>query len=95
MKNREIINLSEFYDIWDIIYGDYEDENSSVIFKHITCDIEECDDHGNVKYSVVFQRVSDDKFFKFNYTYIPDDSNWFPDIATEVFPKEVMTTIYE
>ena len=85
---REVIDLSEFDDIQDIIYGDYEDGDNKVIFKFIESHVEEWDDFGYIRYNVVFQRVSDNKFFKF-------DPSELPHTAVEVFPKQVITTIYE
>lgn len=85
---REVIDLSEFDDIKNIIYGDYEDRDNKVIFKFIKSHVEEWDDFGYIRDSVVFQRVSDNKFFEFN-------TSEFPHTAVEVFPKQITTTIYE
>ena len=67
-----------------VVEDDYDDSGRHTEFHHI-----------------VFKRVNDGKFFKVDYeTSVKDSMGWeecnYGDTkATEVFPKEVVTTIYE
>ena len=44
---------------------------------------------------VIFRRDIDNKFFEINYLDSYDSSEFLESEATEVFPKQVTTTIYE
>lgn len=53
---------------------------------------------GGATYEVVFQRLSDGKYFKFSYNDWDMDYNFerdFPNSATEVFPKTITKMIFE
>jgi hypothetical protein len=53
---------------------------------------------GGATYEVVFQRLSDGKYFKFSYNDWDLEYNFvsdFPNKATEVFPKTITKIIFE
>ena len=50
---------------------------------------------GYQEVKMVFKRNSDNTFFEINYLDSYDSSEFLESEATEVFPKQVTTTIYE
>jgi len=98
---REIIKLSDIPDFRMLCSGEdiyIEDKSGDEIclYGFIDKEIEYSDlEKAYERLRIVFQRVSDKKYFAFNYDY---SYNWKDDTvtkATEVFPKEVTITIYE
>jgi hypothetical protein len=49
---------------------------------------------GSSEKQLIIKRLSDDKYFKIEYTQWLDDCE-FEDFAYEVFPKTITTIIYE
>jgi len=94
---RETIDLSNIEDLHSTCWGESICDNDSDIIIYefvdsriIDVDLEKC----YKTMEIVVQRVSDKKYFKFEYDY---SYHWQSDevIAEEVFPKEVTITIYE
>ena len=87
-------------------YDEYFDDNMNYKYNHpiwedyaiIDENISEYDlVHGWMRYIVIVKRESDGKYFRGSYDYMDClgyDLNINP-ILTEVFPKEVIKTIYE
>ena len=73
--------------------------NKNTEYKHISNIITGADaEDGGADHVVVFERLADNKFFQFLYTDWDLEHNFeddFPDRATEVFPRQVMITVYE
>lgn len=97
---RETLKLTN--DQWrDLVVENYLEINGEEVEIDIVA--EEYDGSGrHTEYHhIIFERVSDGKFFKVGYkTSVKDSMGWtecnYGDTeATEVFPKQVTTTIYE
>lgn len=89
---REIIRIDKII-LLDIIREDNEEEFTLVENKITSSDPED----GGADHNVVIKRLSDQKYFRVFYTDWDMDYNFnrdFPEELTEVFPREVITTIY-
>jgi len=94
---RETIDLSNLEDVYRACFeeGICDNESDIIIYEFVDSQIIDVElDKGYKTMEIVVQRVSDKKYFKFEYDY---SYHWQPDevIAEEVFPKEVTITIYE
>ena len=91
---REIIKLTN--DQWrDLVHEEYlELDGEEVDIKIVA---EEYDGSGrHTEYHhIVFQRLSDNKYFKVEYVDSYDYTRFLESEAVEVFPKEITTIIYE
>lgn len=78
----------------DIIREDDSNEFILILDEITSSDTED----GGADHQVVIQRKSDNKFFGFNYSDWDISYNFkrdFPNKVIEVFPRQVMITIYE
>ena len=88
---KELIDKLEL-DEDDIIYGIEDIPGYKPIeSENLYIDLEK----GYTKRRVIFKRNTDNKYFKVEYVDSYDYSKFLEAEATEVFPKEVVTTIYE
>jgi hypothetical protein len=101
--NREKIKLSEHLlrSLLDQGYEDY-DENEDLEFEFIEENETYSDlEKGYEDYEVIIKRISDNKYFKFEYSQSPYHSIFdealggLPSVAHEVFPKTIKQIIYE
>lgn len=92
--NREKIELDE-----ESVNILYKEEGYTSDFDYLDEEITYTDfEKGLKEINVIIKRKKDGKLFKFSCTTNGYElSRWekFPKIATEVFPKQVTTTIYE
>lgn len=90
---REIIIVDK-YILKDIILRDGSDE-----FVFIDDTITDSDpEDGGADHTLIIQRVFDKKYFRLYYSDWDLDYNFtddFPEKLIEVFPRQIMTTIYE
>lgn len=90
MKNREIVELE--FDSWNNFLDSEEyEEYKTVEEKILDTDVEK----GIIYWRIILQRTTDNKYFEVLYTqynYVGDN---FRGKLTEVFPKQVTTTIYD
>jgi hypothetical protein len=89
---REEIQIST-EDLRDIVYDDHED------WQEVESSVDGHWRHGT-EHTGVFRRLIDGKFFRMDWRDSVKDECWWEDMnygctAKEVFPKEVITTVYE
>ena len=89
--NREIVDISNLQDYMMIAYGENLEGFKRIETKQIYFDSEK----SFADFEIIFQRKSDDKFFKGKYSRWSSDGNDVVITLTEVFPKQITTTIYE
>lgn len=93
VRNREIVSIKR-KKLRDIIRQDDEKDFVLIEDKIISSDPED----GGADHEVIIQRRFDDKFFGFSYSDWDLGDNFlrdFPNKVVEMFPKNVMITIYE
>jgi hypothetical protein len=76
----------EYYSIWEAPEG----------FKRITETIVSTDsEKGSSDRIIILQRIEDKKFFKLEVTTWMTSSHEINPILKEVFPRDIVTTVYE
>lgn len=90
---REIIIVHKYL-LRDVIRGDGSDEFVLIKDTITSSDPED----GGADHTLIIQRLSDKKYFRLYYSDWDLDYNFtddFPEELIEVFPRQIMTTIYE
>jgi translation elongation factor P/translation initiation factor 5A len=99
-QNREIIKLDSDI-LKDLVFEEYLNINGKEIEIEIVENKYESTGRHQEYHSLVFKRLSDNKFFRVQYsTSVKDTMDWEecnygPFKANEVFPKTISQTIYE